>query len=79
MAIRNMANFTGRPDPLLQLTYICPHCRYNCRPMRTVNESEMICPVCGRHLRRWDIHDSLSKKPKHYFMKTITKIPLIGR
>ena len=78
MALINGDRFTGRPDPILQFMYICPYCRYSCRPMRTVNETEMICPVCGRHLRKWDIHDSMSKRPKHFIMNKVYKIPIIG-
>ncbi len=78
MAIIDGVKFTGRPDPILNYMYVCPYCRYTCTPMRTVNETEMICPVCGRHLRKWDIHDRLTKKPKHFVMAKITKIPLIG-
>lgn len=78
MALVDAVKFTGRPDPILNYTYICPRCRYTARPMRTVNETEMMCPVCGRNLRKWDIHDSMSKRPKHFFISRIAKIPLIG-
>lgn len=78
MALIDGVKFTGRPDPILQFMYICPHCRYNCTPVKTVNETEMICPVCGRHLMRGDIHDRMTKKKKHFFISRIQKIPLIG-
>jgi len=65
-------------DPYLIYSFICPRCRHIKAPIRNVSDTEMICPVCGTHLRKWDIHDRMSKRPKHFVMSRIMKIPIIG-
>lgn len=71
---------TGTPiDPILHYGFICPKCRQRRNLIRGVSETEMMCGTCGYHLRKGDIHFIPDKRPKHFFVNRLRRIPIIGR
>ena len=68
-----MPGYSYPVDPIINYTFICPKCMQVRSLIRTVNEEEMICSVCGYHLRRGNIHHRLNKRPKYFFLNLMKR------